>query len=108
MDHRLCYLGYPLVLEGYSDASQITHLEDHSSTSGCVFFLGRGAIPWAYKTQTCITNSKMESKFVVLAATDKYMEWLKDLVYEILLWSKLIAPISIRYDTAPNLAKIYS
>ncbi|XP_035840394.1 secreted RxLR effector protein 161-like [Helianthus annuus] len=33
-----------LVLEGYSDASGINNLEDHSSTSGWTFLLGGGAI----------------------------------------------------------------
>ncbi|GKF18139.1 zinc finger, CCHC-type containing protein [Tanacetum coccineum] len=47
------------VLEGYSDASWINHVEDSSFTSGWVFRLGGGAISWASKKQTC-----MESEFV--------------------------------------------
>ncbi|GJV52163.1 zinc finger, CCHC-type containing protein [Tanacetum coccineum] len=35
-------------------------------------------------------------------------EWLKNLLFEIPLWVKLIAPISIRCDSAPTLAKAYS
>ncbi|GJR19625.1 zinc finger, CCHC-type containing protein [Tanacetum coccineum] len=54
-DYGLSYVGYPSVLEGYSDASWINHIEDSSSTSGCVFLLGGGAISWASKKQTCIT-----------------------------------------------------
>ncbi|GKE76662.1 hypothetical protein Tco_1542782 [Tanacetum coccineum] len=42
-DYGLSYVGYPLVLEGYSDASWINHVEDSSSTSGWVFLLRRGA-----------------------------------------------------------------
>ncbi|GKB92753.1 zinc finger, CCHC-type containing protein [Tanacetum coccineum] len=44
-DYGLSYVGYPLVLEGYSDASWINHVEDSSSTSGWVFLLG-GAGDW--------------------------------------------------------------
>nr|GFD17757.1 zinc finger, CCHC-type [Tanacetum cinerariifolium] len=51
MNYVLSYVGYPLVLEGYSDASGINHVEDLSSTSGCVFLLGGGAISWASKKQ---------------------------------------------------------
>ncbi|GJS35824.1 zinc finger, CCHC-type containing protein [Tanacetum coccineum] len=40
MNYGLSYMGYPLVLEGYSDASWINHVEDSSSTSGWVFCLG--------------------------------------------------------------------
>ncbi|GJZ79724.1 hypothetical protein Tco_0644561 [Tanacetum coccineum] len=59
---------YPSVLEGYSDASWINHVEYLSSTSGWVFLLGGCVISWASKKQTCITGSTMESEFVALAA----------------------------------------
>ncbi|GKB66566.1 zinc finger, CCHC-type containing protein, partial [Tanacetum coccineum] len=39
-DYGLSYVGYTSVLEGYSDASWINHVEDSSSTSGWVFLLG--------------------------------------------------------------------
>ncbi|KAI3731774.1 hypothetical protein L1987_62963 [Smallanthus sonchifolius] len=108
MNYGLCYTGFPSAIEGYSDASWITNMEDHSSTSGWVFLLGGGAIAWASKKQTCITNSTMESEFVALAAAGKESEWLRNLIYEIPLWSKPISPISIRCDSAATLAKAYS
>ena len=83
-------------------------MEDHSSTSGWVFLLGGGAISWASKKQSCITNSTIESKFVALAAAGKEEKWLRNLVYEIPLWSKPIAPISILCDSVAALAKAYS
>ena len=108
MDYSLSYTGYPSVLEGYTDASWISNTEDNSSTSGWVFLLGGGAISWASKKQTCITSSTMESEFVALAAAGKEAEWLKNLLLEIPLWPKPIAPISIRCDSAATLAKAYS
>ncbi|KAL7605170.1 hypothetical protein Lser_V15G18000 [Lactuca serriola] len=83
MDYGLSYLGSPSVLEGHSDLSWITNMEDHSSTSGWVFLLRGGANSWASKKQSCITNLTMESKFVALAAAGKEAEWLRNLVYEI-------------------------
>ncbi|CAM8962431.1 unnamed protein product [Rhodiola kirilowii] len=59
MNYGLVYAGFPSVLEGYTDASSITNLEDHSSTSGWVFLLGGGVISRASKKQTCITSSTM-------------------------------------------------
>ncbi|GJT71993.1 hypothetical protein Tco_1031279 [Tanacetum coccineum] len=50
----------------------------------------------------------MESEFVALAAAGKEAEWLKNLLFEILLWSKPIACIFIRCDSAATLAKAYS
>nr|GEV81156.1 hypothetical protein [Tanacetum cinerariifolium] len=95
-------------LEGYSDDSWINNMEDHSSTSGWVFLLEGGAISWASKKQTCITSSTMESEFVALAAASNEAEWLRNLVYEILLWHKAISTISIRCYSAATLAKAYS
>nr|GEY26585.1 hypothetical protein [Tanacetum cinerariifolium] len=66
------------------------------------------AIQWASKKKTCIAGSTMEYEFVTLAATGKEAEWLKKFLFEIPLWSKPIAPISIRCDSAATLAKAYS
>ncbi|CAM8877025.1 unnamed protein product [Rhodiola kirilowii] len=40
MNLGLVYSDFPSVIEGYSDASWISNQEDHSSTSGWVFYLG--------------------------------------------------------------------
>ncbi|GJR60451.1 hypothetical protein Tco_1502613 [Tanacetum coccineum] len=104
----LTYIGYPSVLEGYTDASWINNTEDNSSTSGWVFLLGGVAISWASKKQTCITSSTIELEFVALAGAGKDAEWLRNLILEISLWSKPITPISILCDSAATLAKAYS
>ncbi|GJY96627.1 hypothetical protein Tco_0513537 [Tanacetum coccineum] len=67
IDYGLSYVGFPLVLEGYSDATE----------------------------------------FVALAAAGKEAEWLRNLIYEILVWPKLIYPLSIHCDSAATLAKAY-
>ncbi|GJR29048.1 zinc finger, CCHC-type containing protein [Tanacetum coccineum] len=108
MNYSLSYLGYPSVLEGYSDASWINHVEDSSSTSGWVFLLRGGDFSWASKKQTCITGSIMESEFVALPAAGKEVERLRNLMHEIQIWLKPIAPISIHCDSAATLAKAYS
>nr|GEV69209.1 zinc finger, CCHC-type [Tanacetum cinerariifolium] len=108
MNYGLSYVGYPSVLKAYSDASWINHVEDSSTTSKWVFLLGGGAISWAFKKQTCITGSTMESEFVALAAASKEAEWLRNLIHEIPIWSKPIVPVSIRCDSAPTMARAYS
>nr|GEW11658.1 hypothetical protein [Tanacetum cinerariifolium] len=95
-------------LEGYTNASWISNTKDNSSTSGWVFLFGGGVISWASKKQICITSSTIESEFVASAATGKEAEWLKNLLFEIPLWFKPIASISIRCDSAATLAKAYS
>nr|GFC25431.1 zinc finger, CCHC-type [Tanacetum cinerariifolium] len=66
----------------YSDARWINHVKDSSSTSECVFLLRDAA--------------------------GKEAEWLRNLIYEIPIWPKPIAPISIRCDSAPTMARAYS
>ncbi|GKE48129.1 hypothetical protein Tco_1479387 [Tanacetum coccineum] len=80
MNYILKYSGYPSVLEGYTDTSWISNIEDNSSTSDWVFLLAAG----------------------------KEAEWLKNLLLEIPLWIKPMAPISIRCDSVATLAKAYS
>ncbi|GJU60145.1 zinc finger, CCHC-type containing protein [Tanacetum coccineum] len=108
MNYGLSYMGYPSVLEGYSYASWINHVEDSSSTSGWVDLLEGGAISWASKKQTCITGSIMESEFVALAVAGKEAEWLRNLIHEIPIWPKPISSIYIHCDSAATLAKTYS
>ncbi|GJY93091.1 zinc finger, CCHC-type containing protein [Tanacetum coccineum] len=94
--------------EGYTDVSWISNTEDNSSTGGCVFLLSDGTISWASKKQTYIAGSTMKYEFVALAAANTEAEWLRNLILEIPLWSKPIAPIFIRCDSAATLAKAYS
>nr|GEZ20909.1 zinc finger, CCHC-type [Tanacetum cinerariifolium] len=108
MNYGQSFVGYPSVLEAYSDTSWINHVEYSSFTSGWVFLLGRGAISWASKKQTCITGSTTEPEFVALVAVSKEAEWLRNLIHDILIWPKPIAPISIRCDSAPTMARAYS
>nr|GFA79822.1 zinc finger, CCHC-type [Tanacetum cinerariifolium] len=96
------------MLEAYIDASWINSTKDNSSTSCWVILLGGGVISWASRKQSCITGSIMESKFMDLASANKEAEWLKNFLLEIPLWSKPIAPISIRCDSVATLAKVYS
>nr|GFB96619.1 zinc finger, CCHC-type [Tanacetum cinerariifolium] len=96
------------MLEGYSDASWINHVEDSSFISGWVFLLGGGAISWAFKKQTCITSSTIRSEFVALAVVGKEAKWLRNLFHDILIWPKPIAPIYIRCDSALTIARAYS
>nr|GEV68343.1 zinc finger, CCHC-type [Tanacetum cinerariifolium] len=68
---------------GYSDASWINNMKDHSSTSGWIFLRGGGVISCTSKKQTCITSSTMESEFVDLVAVGNEAELLRNLIYEI-------------------------
>ena len=55
-----------------------------------------------------MAGSTMESEFIALASASKEAEWLRDLLHEIPLWPKPIAPISIHCDNQATLARAYS
>ncbi|GKA43617.1 zinc finger, CCHC-type containing protein [Tanacetum coccineum] len=65
MNYGLSYMGYPSVLEGYSDASWINHVEDSSSTSGWVFLLGEVHFMGFAESNThhCSTILKLNTQF---------------------------------------------
>ena len=105
MNFGLFYNKYPIVLEGYTDASWITSAFDNKSTTGWVFVLGGGAVSWASKKQMCITHSTMESEFVALAAAGKEAEWLRNLLLDITLWPQPMPAISLRCDSQATMSR---
>ncbi|GJY09211.1 hypothetical protein Tco_0377396 [Tanacetum coccineum] len=69
---------------------------------------GGDAISWAYKKQTCITDSIMESEFIALAAARKEAEWLMNLICDIPLCPKPISHIFIHCDSVATLGFVCS
>lgn len=67
-NHALCYTGYPPTVEGYSDASWCSEVDNSKSTSGYIFTLGGAAVTWKSKRQTCIALSSMEAELFALAS----------------------------------------
>ena len=70
----ICYNDFPIVLEGYSDASWIASVGDNKSTTWWFFILGGGAISRASKKQTCISHFSIKSEFIALIAAAKEAE----------------------------------
>jgi len=50
----------------------------------------------------------MTAEFIALAAGSKEAEWLRNLLYEIPIWPKPMAPVSIHCDSQSTLSKAYS
>ena len=48
----------------------------------------------------------MASEFIALASASKEAEYLRDLIYEIPIWPKPVAPISIHYDSEATLLEL--
>lgn len=95
IDYALCYSSFTVVVECYSDAHWNTDLDDSKSTSDYIFMLGGGAISWKPKNQTTLTQSTKDSEFLALGAAAAEAEWIRNLLFDIPLWTKPIPPIII-------------
>ncbi|KAH9669996.1 hypothetical protein KPL70_022027 [Citrus sinensis] len=90
------------------DASWVTNTRDNKSTSGWIFTIAGGAVSWASKKQTCITHSTMESEFIALASAGKEAEWLRNLLFDIMLWPQPMPSISLYCDSEATLSRAYN
>lgn len=61
---------------------------------------------WKSKKQTIIVNSTMNVKIIALTSATQEAEWLREFLYEIPLWAKLISPIVIYCDNTPLMGMV--
>ncbi|GKB04760.1 zinc finger, CCHC-type containing protein [Tanacetum coccineum] len=90
------------------DAWDVAMTKFHLLRVEWVFLLGGECHFLASKKQTCHHCSPMESSCSIGLLLVKKQEWLRNLIHEIPIWPKPIAPIFIRCDSAPTMAKAYS
>ncbi|GJX16592.1 hypothetical protein Tco_0217424 [Tanacetum coccineum] len=95
-------------LRGSNDSSWTNKTEDNSSTNGRVFLLTSSAISWVSKKKTCITCTTVKSEFVTLGVAGKEVEWFRNMILKISLWTKPITLTLIRCDSDATLAMAYS
>ena len=108
INYGLCFSGFPSVLEGFSDANWILNLDEMKSTSRYVFILSGSAVSWKSFKQTCITRSTMEVEFIALEKASSEVEWLKNLLANIPLWTRPTPHVSMCCDNQVAIAKVKS
>ncbi|KAJ0027938.1 hypothetical protein Pint_36001 [Pistacia integerrima] len=97
---------YLAVLEGYCDANCNTLSGDSFSTTGYAFVLGGGAIYWKSKKQTIIVNSIMEAELIALASASEKANWLKDLLFDIPFFDKIVSYVLIHCDSTATIGRL--
>ena len=75
------------------------------SISGYVFMIGGSAVSWKSAKQTYITRSTMEAEFIALEKASSEAEWLRNLLADIPLWTRLASSVSIHCDSQAAIAK---
>ncbi|KAL0315203.1 UNVERIFIED_CONTAM: Retrovirus-related Pol polyprotein from transposon TNT 1-94 [Sesamum calycinum] len=102
------YGRFPVVLEGYSDASWIAKNSGSNGCSGYNFTLGGGAVSWKSAKQTLITRSTFEAEFCALDTTGTEAEWLFGLLLQLPIVSQPLPPIVVHCDSQTTIAKVRS
>lgn len=76
MGYTWNYIGYLVVLEGYSDVNWIFNTKDSKSTIRYIFILDGVVLSRKSFKQTCIIKFMMESEFIALDKVRNEAEWL--------------------------------
>ncbi|CAM8930606.1 unnamed protein product [Rhodiola kirilowii] len=104
-DHGLHYTRYPEVIEGYTDASWISDIQESKATSGYVFTLEGAVVSWKSSKQTLITRSTMKAEFVALDKCGEEAEWLRNFVEDIPGWKTPVPPICVYCDNQSTIGR---
>lgn len=84
LDHGLHFTkNSKLLLEGFSDASWGSDINDHRSTSGYCVFLGRSLISWSSRKQKVVSRSTAEAEYRSLTHVIAEMIWIQSLLTEL-------------------------
>jgi hypothetical protein len=106
MSYELHYIGYPKVLEGYSDSNWIFDADKIKSTNGYVFILGGAAVSWRSCKHTILTRSTMEVELVAFDTTTVEVEWLRELLLDLPVGEKPIPAILMYCDNETVITKV--
>ena len=79
----------PVALNGYSDASYASDVNDRRSFTGHCFTLGNALISWRSHKQRSVASSTTESEYMALSDASRQMIWLRSALHEIQPGTKL-------------------
>jgi hypothetical protein len=108
MDYRIYYSGFPVVLEGYTDANWISDVDELYAISGYVFTLGGGAVSWRSCKQTILMRSTMEAELIALDTATVEANWLCELLMDLAIIEKHLPTILMKCDNQTVIVKVDS
>ena len=103
LDYSLCFNGYNLQLQGYTDADWQGDLDDRKFTSGYIFTLAGGAISWCSRKQNSVALSSMEAEYIAASEAAKEGVWLREFLVSLKVVESASQPVTIFCD---NMAAI--
>jgi len=110
MSYEIYYLGHLAILEGYNDSNWISNVDKIYDTSGYMFTLGGGTMPWRPCKHTILTRSTMEGEPNTLDTASIYRGrmdvWApKEVVGG---WKPSIPAILMNHDNKMTIVKVKS
>ncbi|KAL0416509.1 UNVERIFIED_CONTAM: Secreted RxLR effector protein [Sesamum latifolium] len=101
----LVYGSGELVLEGYSDASFQSDVDDAKSQSGFVVKLNGGVVAWKSSKQDTTVDSTIEAEYIAVSEAAKEAVWMKNYIQELDVVRSIIEPIVIFCDNNGAIAQ---
>ena len=92
-DVFLIYGDGDLIMEGYSDASFQSDIDDSKSQSGYVFTLNSGAVSWKSSKQETTADSTTKSEYIAAFEAAKEAVWIKKFITELGVVPSIVHPI---------------
>ncbi|KAJ9547714.1 hypothetical protein OSB04_020257 [Centaurea solstitialis] len=92
-------------VNGYSDASFQTDIDDFRSQSGYVFTLNGGAISWKSSKQDTIADSTTEAEYIAASDAAKEAVWLRNFLSDLRVVASISRPIDIFCDNSGAVAQ---
>ncbi|XP_073119684.1 secreted RxLR effector protein 161-like [Henckelia pumila] len=104
-DMFIVYGGGELKLEGYSDSSFQSDVNDSKSTSGFIFMLNGGAVSWKSSKQDTVADSTTEAEYIAASDVAKEAVWMRNFIQELDVVPCAVDPVPIYCDNTGAVAQ---
>ena len=105
-DIGLIYGGEELKIEGFTDASFQSDLDDCKSVSGFIFTLYGGAVSWRSSKQGTVADSTMEAEYIAANDAAKEAVWMRKFMDQLGVVPAVKLPIPLYCDNTATISLV--
>ena len=104
-DIFLIYGGGELKLEGYTDSSFQSDVDDSKSMSGYIFNLNGGAVSWKSSKQETTADSTTEAEYIAASDAAKEAVWIRNFIQQWGVVPSITDPVTVYCDNNGAIAQ---
>ncbi|KAI3472572.1 hypothetical protein Pfo_029356 [Paulownia fortunei] len=104
-DIFLIYGNGELKLEGYTDSSFQSDIDDSKSMSGYIFTLNGGAVSWKSSKQETTADSTTEAEYIAASDAAKEAVWIRNFIQGLDVIPSIVDPVMIYCDNNGAIAQ---